>query len=66
MLYIGRAYTGPIAGLAVQLAAGLTAGRTVGAIGVIAYTGALLAVLVLLEVWFKGFLAFIWSTRALI
>ena len=48
-----------MAGLAVRLAAGLTAGRTVRAIGVAARTGALLAVLVLLKVWFKGFLAFL-------
>ena len=46
-------------GLAVQLAAGSTAGRIVRAVGVIARIGALLAVLILLIVWFKGFLAFI-------
>ena len=48
-----------MAGLAIQLAARLTAGQMVGAIGVTARTGALLAVLILLAVWFKGFLAFI-------
>ena len=55
-----------MAGLAVRLAAGLMAGRTVGAVGVAARTGALLAVLALLAVWFEGFLAFIRSARALI
>ena len=53
-------------GLAIRLAARLMAGRTVGAIGVAARTGALLAVLVLLKVRFKGFLAFIRSAYALI
>ena len=55
-----------MAGLAIRLAAGLTAGRIVRAVGVIARMGALLAILVLLKVWFKGFLVFIWSTYALI
>ena len=59
MLYIGQAYTGPIVGLAAQLAARLIAGRTVRAIGVMARIGTLLAVLILLTVWFKGFLDFI-------
>ena len=50
----------------VGLAASLIAGQIVRAVGVAARTGALLAVLVLLKVWFKGFLAFIQSARALI
>jgi hypothetical protein len=43
----------------VGLATRLTAGQIVGAIGVAARIEALLAVLILLIVWFKGFLAFI-------
>ena len=35
LLYIGQVYAGPIAGLATQLAAKLTAGYMAGAIGVI-------------------------------
>jgi hypothetical protein len=47
-------------------AAGSTAGRMVGAVGVAVRMGALLAVLVLLAVWFEGFLAFIRLACALI
>ena len=50
----------------VGLAASLIAGQIVRAVGVTARMGALLAVLILLIVWFKGFLAFIWSAYALI
>jgi len=47
LLYVGRAFAGPVAGLAARLAAELAAGCTGGAAGVADCAGALWTVLVL-------------------
>ena len=59
-------YAGPTAGLAARLAAKLTAGCTAGAAGVVDRAGVLWAVLVVLMVWFKEFLALYRLAYALI
>jgi hypothetical protein len=56
----------PIVGLAARLAAGLTAGCIAGAVGVIDCARALRAVLRVLIVWFKEFLALYRLAYALI
>jgi len=55
-----------MAGLAVRLAAKLAVGCTGSTIGVADYTRVLQAILILLIVWFKGFLALYRSARTLI
>jgi len=63
LLYVGRVYIGSITGLAARLLAGLVVGSTASIEGV---AGALRVVLAVLVVWFKAFLAFNCSARALI
>jgi hypothetical protein len=64
-LYIGRVNTGPAAGVAARLAAGLTVGCAASVIEVAGYAGALWAVLAVLIAWFKRFLVLNQSARAL-
>ena len=59
-------YSGITAGLAARLVMGLVTGSTVNIVEVAAYAGALRAILAVLMVWFKAFLAFKRLARALI
>ena len=66
LLYIGRVYTRPIAGLTAQLAVRLAASGTARAAGVIDYARVLWAVLIALVVWFKEFFTLYCLAYALI
>jgi len=54
---VGQVCAGPVVGLAVWLAAKLTAGCTASAVGVVDRARVLWAVCEVLIVWFKEFLA---------
>jgi len=65
-VYAGRVYNGITAGLAARLVAGSVAGYTGDVVGIADCVGALRAVLAVLMVWFKAFLAFKCLAYALI
>jgi len=56
-VYIGWVYGGITVGLAARLIMGLVIGSMDGIMGIVDCAGALQAVLVVLVVWFKTFLA---------